>query len=70
GNPVYLFVNHPYFQYWVNLLGLDRTNFQTDCMLALSASVPISSNKALRRTRLRVFRKPSCPHSLGSTIVH
>lgn len=31
GNPVYLFVNHPYFQYWVNLLGLDMTNFQTDC---------------------------------------
>ena len=31
GNPVYLFVNHPYFKYWVNLLGLDMTNFQTDC---------------------------------------
>ncbi|MDK8747729.1 hypothetical protein QP810_10925 [Streptococcus agalactiae] len=31
GNPVYLFVNHPYFKYWVNLLGIDMTNFQTDC---------------------------------------
>lgn len=31
GNPVYLFVNHPYFKYWVNLLGLDLADFQTDC---------------------------------------
>ena len=31
GNAVYLFVNHPYFQYWVNFLGLEITNCNTDC---------------------------------------
>jgi hypothetical protein len=33
GKPVYLFVNHPYFKYWVNLLNLDvdfLTDFQTE----------------------------------------
>lgn len=30
GKPVYLFVNHPYFIYWVNLLGIDLDDFQTD----------------------------------------
>jgi hypothetical protein len=30
GKPIYLFVNHPYFNYWVTLLNIDLTNFQTD----------------------------------------
>lgn len=33
GKPVYLFVNHPYFQYWVNLLNIDTSflsDFQTE----------------------------------------
>lgn len=30
GKPVYLFVGHPYFTYWVNLLGLNLEDFQTD----------------------------------------
>lgn len=30
GKPVYLFVNHPYFNYWVNLLNID-TDFISDC---------------------------------------
>jgi predicted ArsR family transcriptional regulator len=33
GKPVYLFVNHPYFQYWVNLLNLNvdfLSDFQTE----------------------------------------
>lgn len=29
GKPVYLFVNHPYFKYWINLLNLE--NCITDC---------------------------------------
>ena len=39
GKPIYLFVHHPYFKYWVELLGLNlddfsldfRTDCQTDC---------------------------------------
>ncbi|MEK4750928.1 hypothetical protein NST77_25870 [Niallia sp. FSL W8-0177] len=30
GKPIYLFVNHPYFKYWVNLLGL-TINCDTNC---------------------------------------
>lgn len=30
GKPVYLFVHHPYFQYWTNLIGL-HINCGTDC---------------------------------------
>jgi DNA-binding Lrp family transcriptional regulator len=30
GKPIYLFVNHPYFAYWVELLGINLENFQTD----------------------------------------
>ncbi|MBA9029398.1 HTH domain-containing protein [Peribacillus huizhouensis] len=30
GKPVYLFVNHPYFTYWVHLLGLNIEDFHTD----------------------------------------
>lgn len=30
GKPIYLFVNHPYFAYWVELLGINVENFQTD----------------------------------------
>lgn len=30
GKPIYLFVNHPYFQYWVELLGINLEEFQTD----------------------------------------
>lgn len=30
GKPVYLFVNHPYFTYWVDLLGLNLEDFQTN----------------------------------------
>lgn len=30
GNPVYLLVNHPYFHYWVELLGINSEDFQTN----------------------------------------
>jgi hypothetical protein len=31
GKPIYLFVNHPYFKEWINLLGLDfHTDFHTE----------------------------------------
>ncbi|MBT2734111.1 DeoR family transcriptional regulator [Bacillus sp. ISL-7] len=30
GKPIYLFVNHPYFHYWVELLGIQSEDFQTD----------------------------------------
>jgi hypothetical protein len=30
GKPIYLFVNHPYFTYWVKLLGIDLSNYHTD----------------------------------------
>jgi HTH domain len=30
GKPIYLFVNHPYFQYWVELLGINLEDFQTN----------------------------------------
>lgn len=30
GKPIYLFVNHPYFTYWVNLLELQLSDFHTD----------------------------------------
>jgi hypothetical protein len=30
GKPIYLFVNHPYFTYWVQLLGLNIEDFHTD----------------------------------------
>lgn len=33
GKPIYLFVNHPYFQYWVSLLNINTdflTDFQTE----------------------------------------
>ena len=45
GNPVYLFVNHPYFQYWVNLLGLDMTKCQTDCETENSEKLSGSKEK-------------------------
>lgn len=41
GKPVYLFVNHPYFNYWVNLLGINTeflTDFQTENVETLSES--------------------------------
>jgi hypothetical protein len=31
GKPIYLFTNHPYFTYWVELLGIDLSNFHTNC---------------------------------------
>lgn len=31
GKPIYLFVNHPYFEYWVDFLGLNTLNCDTDC---------------------------------------
>lgn len=30
GKPIYLFVNHPYFTCWTELLGLDSSDFHTD----------------------------------------
>ncbi len=30
GKPIYIFVNHPYFIYWTNLLGLKLSDFRTD----------------------------------------
>jgi len=30
GKPIYLFVNHPYFNYWVELLGLNMADFHSD----------------------------------------
>jgi DNA-binding Lrp family transcriptional regulator len=30
GKPIYLFVNHPYFHYWVELLGIQLEDFQTN----------------------------------------
>lgn len=30
GKPIYLFVNHPYFKYWVELLGIKLEDFQID----------------------------------------
>ena len=30
GRPIYLFVTHPYFHYWVELLGIKLENFQTE----------------------------------------
>jgi hypothetical protein len=29
GKPIYIFVNHPYFHYWVELLGINLEDFQT-----------------------------------------
>jgi hypothetical protein len=31
GKPIYLFVNHPYFKYWANLLGMNMDEFNKDC---------------------------------------
>ncbi|MFP7474452.1 hypothetical protein SFC55_26045 [Niallia taxi] len=45
GNPVYLFVNHPYFQNWVNFLGLNLANFQTDCETETSEKPCASKEK-------------------------
>jgi DNA-binding Lrp family transcriptional regulator len=30
GRPIYLFVNHPYFHYWVEMLGIKLEDFQTN----------------------------------------
>ncbi|QDZ88737.1 hypothetical protein [Priestia megaterium] len=44
GKPVYLFVNHPYFNYWANLLGLNMADFHTDCH-AENAETPSGSKE-------------------------
>jgi hypothetical protein len=31
GKPIYLFTNHPYFTYWVDLLGISHNDFNADC---------------------------------------
>ncbi|MCK2006160.1 hypothetical protein MZM54_33150 [[Brevibacterium] frigoritolerans] len=31
GKPIYLFTQHPYFTYWVELLGLDLSSCHTNC---------------------------------------
>lgn len=43
GKPIYLFVNHPYFDYWVKLLGINLEDFQTDFQTK-NAENPCESN--------------------------
>lgn len=42
GKPIYLFVNHPYFKYWVELLGLNLADCVTDCETE-NAEIPCDS---------------------------
>lgn len=42
GKPIYLLVNHPYFQFWVQLLSLEISNVQTDVQTE-NAEIPCES---------------------------
>lgn len=44
GKPVYLFVNHAYFNYWVELLGLNLNDFHTDFQTE-NTEIPSGSKK-------------------------
>ncbi|QSF36494.1 transcriptional regulator (plasmid) [Priestia megaterium] len=43
GNPVHLFVNHPYFEYWVHFLQLDLTSHVEADVEAENAETPCES---------------------------
>lgn len=56
GKPIYLFVNHPYFQYWVDLLGINLEDFQTDFQTE-NAESPCES-KEERQKKIPTYSLP------------
>lgn len=68
GKPIYLFVNHPYFQYWVEVLGLNleecKTDFQTE-----SVEIPCAS-KGDSAKRNHTYSLPSLKQENNINIFH
>ncbi|MCM3774124.1 transcriptional regulator [Priestia aryabhattai] len=51
GNPVHLFVNHPYFDHWVNYLQLDlASNVETDVETESTENPYESKNRDVKKT--------------------
>lgn len=57
GKPIYLFVNHPYFNYWVDLLGLNLADFHTDFQTE-NAEIP-SESKEKQPKKVSTYSLPS-----------